>query len=281
MPDFPYRGGGGLVENGGANGADSLGVTITSTTANTKGAWTEVVAVTLFESTGLHLYIPARSLTGTAYYHGLIDIGIGANPNEVVKVADILFSVTDAANFAATHYFLPIAIAAGERISARFQSSDATETIDLIVILESRGFEPSAGYGLSRTYGAVTADSGGTQVDPGGSANTKGGWTQITASSEFQINELCVFIMESSNNSSSLAQGSFLMDIGVGASTFEVEVIPNLSFASHSSPDSMLPYFLGSFPVSIPPGSRISANIQSSVTNATDRLVDVILIGFG
>ncbi len=281
MPDFPYRGGGGLYQNAGADGTDSLGTTITSTTANTKGGWTEITAATLFECTGIHMYKTANSLTGTSYYHGLIDIGVGSNTNEVVKIADIPFSVTDAANFAATHYYFPISIGAGERISARFQSSDATETVDIILILESRGFEPSAGYSLSRTYGALTADSGGTECDPGGSANTKGGWTPITTSSEFHINELCVFITESVNNASSLTTGGYLMDIGVGAAVSEVIVIPDMHFHAHSSPDSMLPYYLGNFPVSIPPATRISVNLQSSVTNAADRPVNVILIAFG
>ena len=281
MPDFPYSGGGGVTQTIGANGADSLGVTITSTTVNTKGAWVEITAATLFECTGLHLYKPAHSLTGTAYYHGLIDIGIGANPNEVVKIADIPFSATDVASLPSIHYYFPVSIAAGERISARFQSSDATETIDLIMILESRGFEPSAGYGLSRTYGADTAISGGTVVDPGASANTKGGWTVLTASSEFQINELCVFVTEEEEAGSSLSDAHFLMDIGVGASTFEKIIIADLSFTSDASPDMVMPYFLGNFPVSIPPATRITANAQCTITNASDRLLKVLVIGFG
>ena len=277
MGDFPDRYDGSLLANFGANAADSQGVTLTSGAANVKGSWVQLVASTPFPVTGLHVYRVAASLTGTAYHDDLMDIGVGAT--QVVKIADIPYVGTDTVNFPAHHYYFPIAIKQGEEISARFASSDATETMDIVVIAESRGLKSSGGYSLSRTYGAVSGDSGGTQVDPGTTANTKGGSVPITTSTEFDIKALCVF-QHAAGANGGLTDANFLMDVEVGAAASEVAIINNIGFLADGSPDAMAPIFLGCFAVNIPAGSRVSANAQCTITGV-DRLIDVILIGFG
>ncbi len=276
MPDFPYRNDGSLTANFGAAVGDSRGVTLTSGAINVKGAWSQLIASTPFPVTGLHVYRMAASFTG-AGWDGLMDIGVGSTP--VVKIANIPYVSTDTVNFPGNHYYFPIAIREGEEVSVRFQESVGTETMDIFCIAESRGLKSSGGYSLSRTYGDDGSDSGGQIVDPGTTANTKGGSTQIVASTEFHIHQLCVF-QHAADVNGGLTDAAFLMDVEVGASSSEVAIIENIGFLADGSPDAMAPIFLGCFNVDIPAGSRISVNAQCSITGA-DRLIDVILIAFG
>ncbi len=277
MPDFPNRNDGSLTANFGAATADSRGVTLTSGAANVKGNWAQLIASTPFPVTGLHVYRMTASFTASGW-DGLMDIGVGSTP--VVKISNIPYVSTDTVNYPGHHYYFPIAIREGEEVSARFQESAGVETMDIFCIAESRGFKSSGGYSLSRTYGDNTTDSGGQIVDPGDTdANTKGGSTEMVASTEFHIHNLCVF-QHAADGNGGLTDAAFLMDIEVGASSNEVAIIENMGFLADGSPDAMSPIFLGSFNVDIPAGTRISANAQSDII-AADRLIDVILVAFG
>lgn len=103
------------------------------TTANTKGAWTEITAGLTNDIQGFFLGFDCQSHIGNSSSVGapnLLDIGAGAAGSEVVLVPDILVSKAPenyTAAIAPTHTgLLHIPIAAGTRIAARSQSSNAT-----------------------------------------------------------------------------------------------------------------------------------------------------------
>jgi len=135
------------------------------------------------------------------------------------------------------------------------------------------------GFRRCETYGAVTADSGGTGVDPGGSANTKGAWSELTAATSFDIGALLV-VVGTRANSAVDASHEQLLDIGVGAASSEVVVLPDMALRASAVTDLYQPEF-GFYFVDIDAGSRIAARSEDNQTDATDRLLDVEAIGFG
>lgn len=118
-------------------------------------------------------------------------------------------------------------------------------------------------------YGSAGGGSGiapGTVVAPSASANTKGSWVQITASTTADI---CAVLVQIQN----FGSGQFAVDIGIGGAGSEIVIANNIlcSLSSNASPDPF-------FPCSIPSGTRIAARCQSSA--AADFGVVVNVTGF-
>ena len=265
---------GGQQESAGVSTANSAGITLTANiTPNTENTgFTELIASTGFDADGFYLNI-IKAGTSADY---LLDIAIGAASSEVEIVTDLLFSGSTAVT--GWRVPIPVPILAGSRVSARVRSSDASATCVVSVHLENGGFFKKGSLGRSTTYGQATADSGGTGIDPGGTANTKpSGWTQITASTTDDIKYMIVCI--GTRNNAAMADAAALVDIGVGASSSEVALLENIPVASGTAYDVWGPG-LHFFEVNVPSGTRLSARCQCSIIDATDRLMDVAIVGF-
>ena len=124
------------------------------------------------------------------------------------------------------------------------------------------------------TIGVDAANSRGTNITGDASANTKGSWVELVASSAFDVKGIWIDI-----GFGSLAD--FLVDIGVGAEGSEQVIISNLyatpGATSGTALRSATTYCL---PISIPVGTRISARSQSTGTGLGIRLT-VTLMGLG
>ncbi len=108
------------------------------------------------------------------------------------------------------------------------------------------------------TGGAVTGSSTGTTITASGTANTKGSWTQLIASTSKRAVAITV----------SLAWGmgvDMLVDVGTGAAGSEVVLLPNLL---HPAAGPRLTHFV--FMIQIPSGTRVAARCQSPTASATD-----------
>ena len=253
----------------GETAATSRGTAITAdAVANTKGAWAEITASSPVAAHALVVNVGRISAASDC----LIDLGTGAAGSEVVVLANLLQTMVSAAH--ATSFLLPLAVPAGTRIAARMQSATGGTTVDMsLVLVESSGTDVTA----IETGGAVTADSGGTSIDPGAVAHTKGAWTQLIASTA-TIYEWLLVAIGNQNNAARTGM-DFLIDIGVGAAAAEVVTVADLygrvpgSGALRPFPD----YYV--IPVTIAAGSRIAARMQSSITDATDRTLDVVTYG--
>ncbi len=272
MPDFSLLGGGNRIEEGGSDTSNSTGTTITAAgSAHTKGAYAQLIASTGF--VGSHLAILAQSESGS--FHGLFDIAVGAAASEQDVISNLHLC---AKGTEAQFLIVPLTIAAGSRISARCQASSANEELEMQVMLFGNTLANTASLSRVTTYGANTADSGGVQVDPGAVANTKGSYSEITSSTTDPIRALVVAIGNQNNFNQTNAHA--LLDIAVGAATSEQVIISNMLYSTSTTSDRFHPIFAGPFPVNIPIGTRIAARSQSSNTDATDRLIDVIVYGF-
>jgi len=275
MGDWPLQGDGQRFEAAGADTSASKGTAVTSSaTVNTKGSYAPIIASTAFDAAGFYLVI-TNTAVSQADYDCLMDIAVGAEGLEQVIVSNYLYKQSNADYIGRSVYF-PISIPAGTRIAARWQQDSVAsgEVADVTVILVGASFIPSKPLQRCTTYGAVTADTGGVTVDPGGTANTKGDYSEITSSSTNPIKHLILGF--GSNSNGSMTESVWLVDIAVGAEESEQVLIANIPLISNSGENM---FWVSSFPCHIPAGTRISARAQCSIIDATDRLFDIAIYG--
>lgn len=259
------------VRAGSSTYTTGLGVLLTGTTINTKlSSYNEVLTAT--DSPIDYLTVDLQP-GGVVNAQALVDIAVGPGGQEHILVSNI--GVNSGTGFAAAHIPLPMTVPAGTRISARYQRSNASLTMRVGV----RGFSQGAGIGRSHcvTYGATTATSRGTSIDPGGSANTKGSWVQLSAATTHPIRWMLLHLGNQAN--SARTDATYVVDIGVGAAASESVIVANLMFMIDDAYDEPVPAYIGPFPVSIPTGSRLAARAACTITDATDRLFDIIAYG--
>lgn len=269
---FPYLEGQ-RIENAGAVVGTSRGTAITANASpNAKGAsFTTLLAATGFEADGL-LVMLDDSAALTDY---LLDIAVGGAGAEVVILSNLLISGGTGSITYGAYYYFPVKIPAGTRLSARVQASTGAAVVRVSLLLFSQGVMPGETVGVIDSYGLNTLTSGATSVDPGGSANTKGLYSQIVASTNRMARFLSLSIGNQLNGVRS--SQSWLVDIAIGPALGEVVIVPNLALNCSTSPDIVVPQVYNMIPVSIPAGTRLAVRAQSDGIDAADRLFDAAL----
>lgn len=179
--------------------------------------------------------------------------------------------------------FIPGRIPAGSRIAGRVQCSTGSQGFRVPLIVAGGGF-----YRMISAYlpdgecthvGANLAASRGTQVDPGGSAGTKGAWVEL-GRAEKRMRAMVVSVSQENAAPSSayfrldVAKNSgreiILPDYAIGASLgtsnsgegVQGEVLTPLLFTD------------------VEAGETLAARLQCSITDATDRILHVMAVGF-
>jgi hypothetical protein len=241
-----------------------------------KSAWVEITSATLHDVCGLHYFMGIMSDGGTDDH--IIDVGIGAAGSEIVLVENIQtslagFRVRDNTNC----IYLPIAIKKGERIAVRARAYATAATNRHAMILQYAGGWLQSNYGSSVTYGVNESDCGGVVVDPGNTGNTYGAWSEITASTTKDIQ--CLILCMGQRDNQSSASCFWRLQVAVGASGSEDNIIADLSMGSHITPDIASPNF-HMIKVFIASGSRIAVRSKCTTTSSNDRLLDATIIGF-
>jgi hypothetical protein len=277
MPHWPLGlHGGGPIENAGSVPATSRGTLVTAAaTTHTKGAWVQLIAATSREATWIEIELARTS----SLHDYLVDIGIGAAGSEQVLLADLTAGSGSGSVQRGGMCVVHLAIPAASRLSARCQASTASASMDVVVTLGSGGMITESGTHRVTTYGATTATSQGTAIDPGTTAHTKGAWTQITAATTQPIR--AVLLGQSNQLQNTRTSCSWLLDLGVGASGSEVVILPDLHYECSSTEDTILPALRGPYYLDIPAGTALSARCQCSITTATVRLMSTIVYGIG
>ena len=260
-----------LITSIGADTTTSAGTTLTSdaVTANIKSAWVELSASTPYDAQQISIRLANLSAART---NCLIDIGIGAAGSEIVIVPDLLYSgrSTDDAI-----YSFPISVTAGTRVAARIQANALAATADVICHLYSYSVGRQS-FSAVDAHGSNTADSGGTDIDPGTTANTRGAWTEIVAATSHDHHGFV--IGHGTGGDTSLTDGQFLYSVAVGPAGSEQVIVDGIHLASSSAADDVQPKASQYFDLQIPAGSRISVAAQSSITDA-NRGLDVVFYG--
>lgn len=256
----------------GAVTASSKGTALTSGAGtNGKGAYVEFSSSLARDAD--YLIINSDTFSGTGF--SAIDIAVGANGSEQVILANL--SIGGVVLTEGRSLFIPFSIPGTSRVTARVQSSaaaDAGNNIDIVFGSGSAGFKP---YRICDTYGWTSASTRGTAVDPGGTANTKGAYSQIVAAT---TRDHCGLAwMLDNQGDSTLSNASLLMDIAIGAGGSEQIIIPNIIMRMNTA-GAVNPVSSGIIPIQIPAGTRLAVHAQSSVNTAAARGFGITLYGF-
>jgi hypothetical protein len=254
-------------------GPAATDITITNpVSTNTKGAYSELVASTPFACTQVIWF--NGFVAGSAARQVLIDLSTGAGGAETVVVADLLSEVMAVSTSWNPNLFtLPLAIAASTRVAARY-AINVLAGAGLSVHLTIWAAGTCPGITSFTTLGANSADSGGTQIDPGGVADTKGAYVELVASSAAVTQFL--MLMSTMQGNQAAASTRWARDVATGAGGAETVLMPDLGMSS-SSLDAMAPRSL-SFLTYIAASTRIAIRASCAITDATDRLFDVALV---
>lgn len=271
MADFPLFGG---IRTGSAGFdlANTTGTTVTAAgSANTKGAYVELLAAASneFDSYVVELVLGVASVAGPM----LIDIAVGGAASEEVIIPDIYIYATTTAGVLYNVKF-PISIPAGERISARIQSSTASATLDLYIERGFSNFMQGSPLSSVDAIGADTATSTGTIVVRGGTIGVFGAWTEIIASTTDSYSALAI---SSARGVGSWRNGSLNYQVAVGSAGNEEVIIDNVlvptSAVAFSS--NMINGFDGA---SVAEGERLSIRAAATSINS-DHDHDYVIYG--
>jgi hypothetical protein len=231
----------------GTDTANSVGTSITSGgSGGVFSAWTQLVASVDATAEGFYAHIYPLN---AGYYQ--FEIGIGGAGSEVV-IATVLSQGSCAG------IYVPIRIPIGVRVSARVSAATGSSACRILLTL-NRGRGITQMYGNSRAIGITSGVW--TQADPGATANTKGAWVELVASTLYDVRAITLSYGTDNTGSTNAA----LMDLGVGASGSEQVVISNMSGPNTAFGAGNC---LGLYNLPIPAGSRIAVRMQSS-TNVT------------
>ena len=279
MSDFGYSTGATLFKTYGGVAASSLGTTITAPgSVNTKGAWAQIVASTDFPAVGIIVALQIEPGSGDTQQ--LIDVGVGAAASEVVIVPNLLTNRCTSAEGAKWKVYIPVAIPAGTRVAMRYQSNGTAPVIyATVAIVGGQAKRQILSPGKCTDYGSATGTSVGQTVDPGGTINTEGAYTQIVASTTYAIRGLIVCL---GNLTTGAGNPRWLADLAVGAGGSEQIVIADLMHSNpgpaggggHASDNGW--HYL---PMAIPAGTRIAMRAQCSINTASDRNLTCNVIG--
>ena len=248
---------------------NSRGTVIATGGVNVKGGYAELISSTPFDAHGMMIH-----LGGGNPYRGLADIAVAPQGGTPTVFIHNLHIDAVSANVMASFHF-PISIPERSQMWARLQGSNGLAVFAIAGHLYGGGFADISPLAKVTTYGANTSDSGGTAIDPGGTAGVKGSWVQITSNTTSPIVKLVIAIGGDTN--SVRARTSWLFDIGVGAPGSESVLQNNIPLIFDDA--YIYPRVIGPFDISIPAASRIAIRAQCTNTDATDRLFDAVLYG--
>lgn len=253
------------------------GITLTDLTtggsAHTKGSYGQITAAASIDADGFWLQL----IAGSASNDYLFDLAIGGAGSEVNILSNLLLCCSGFGVFESWDVYVPLPIKRGTRIAGRAQSTLASQNFRAGLTLCKGPMYRAMRQRRAVTYGANTADSGGQAIDPGGSANAKGSYAQLSAAITNPIRY--AILCHGNVRNGARTDYTALLDLAVGAAASEVVVAGNMYLRLESASDMVRPALRGRW-LDIERGSRLAARASCSGTDATDRLTDLVVIGF-
>ena len=212
---------------------------------------------------------------GGQYYIGNIiyELGIGAAGSEISIAGPFIVGKGSNGSYNTPGLVrkLPIKIPAGQRIAARWQEDNNNSSGGPILMLINRSGNNSNRVGIVDSYGAVLTTSQGTPVAASSTANVKGAWVQLTASTLRDYQGIYVDF-----GNSSTTNATFLFDVAVGAAGSEQIIVPDIWFGGDQTMGLNQGGPYPEFPVRIPAGNRIAVRCQSTTASAS---IPICIIG--
>lgn len=192
-----------------------------------------------------------------------IKLAVGGSGSEVDIVSGLKFSGKLTLGIQTIRF--PINVAAGQRLSISIPTSSAYAYTVTVHATDFKSVHPYTQ--------AVEITSSRVAVDSGGTANTKGSWTEITASMPHEFTS-GIFLFSFANFASA---SNFLFDVAVGGSGSEEIIVSNIYAEQTAAEQIPEPYYAH---FSIAKGERIAVRSQCDTTDATDRVLYINLLGF-
>lgn len=262
----------------GDDAATSTGTSVAANaSANTLGSWVQLGSDTTRDG---FLFGVAMTTIAQGIGH-LVDIGIDpAGGTTFTPVAQqIAVAVANSATAPALQmHFVPLGgifVPSGSAVAARTRASTGSSALDVRAMLMIGA--PDAGYNWVESLGISTADSGGTSIDPGATANTKGSWTTLAAATAYDIDAFVVMVnTDPATATQSDAEG--FIDIAIEVSATQYVILGNYPFMQSGSEVSAAPRVI--VPTQIAKGSKVVARAQSTLNTAGRRVFDLSLVGF-
>jgi len=240
---FPFNSGFNQTNPLGTAALGPLTTLTANTSAHTFGAWTELQASSIEETSGIML-ITTNFNTSAVATGSIIDIGVGAAGGETS-----LMQIPVGSHSGYTT-IIPIRIAAGSRIAARIQSvvtGGKTGVVAFSTMPVISNFQSATSVDV---YGTDLATSRGISVP---TANT---FEEVTPSTTRPYRAILV-VWSASNDT--MTNNAFIFQLGIGAAGSET--VLGYGRARHSNSE-LVATDQGNFPFfyagNIPQGSRIS-----------------------
>lgn len=241
--------------------ASNNDATITAdTNANTKGAWTQLIASTAGQTTFAAVAVGSvgASATNTAT---LLDLAVGASGSEVAIASNVAIGSANSGGQIGTQGIsvaFPVDIPSGSRVSARIQSVvTGGKTARLSIYLYDYGDNALVPASVD-VLGTTTNNSEGTSL---GASNA---WQQVVASTSQAYTGVC--LVPSAASTAMISASGVQLDVGVGASGSEV-VFGSITTGATGAELIMnyiaQPVF---FSRAIPAGSRLAVRQSSANT---------------
>lgn len=250
-------------------------VTTDTTTAKTKGPWTEMLNPVSERCNLLEIGFTQPNVTDFF----LVDIGIGTSAGSITPIAENLLHGAHHAYVNTIVYRIPCNLPKGTKIWARAASNGAIAGKFIRITCTAHyggGYSQSVGGGIV-TMGADTVNMQGTTVDPGATANTRGAWVQMSASTPDTFKGLQVGLgVHPTDTTVSYFRYAFY--IGIGSAGSVTQVAGPLWSLSDNVADCMAPAVL-QVPVQVPKGTGLYVACQADDTTAGQRERSVILYG--
>lgn len=243
--------------------------------AHTVGAWVEVVP-SLSADVGFVKITPNATIGSNGVDTStLVNLGVGAAAAEVAVLENLGVGYFGHATIGPNQHpgwIFPLFIAKGSRVSLQCQGAVINQAVSMRVEFYGllQGIKPAS---KIVTIGANTATSKGVNLATPGGANAEGAWTEITATTTEPFAALGVAIQGGGDIAQANSTG--LVDIGMGASGSEVELIPDLA-AVITTAETIAVSSPLVHACRLPRGTRLVARNALSVTTST---LDVILYG--
>ncbi|MDF2969695.1 MAG: hypothetical protein K0R61_145 [Microvirga sp.] len=242
-------------------------------TADTKASsWTEVIAST--PAAGSMLLLQIGSYLNVAQRSFLIDIAIGGAGAETVLIANAWFPVGSLVTFM-SHYLLFCCVPKGSRLSARCQSNSSDEAVPISLTVFSPAALDAVPTGPVVPYGVNLATTNGLPLVPASSA--EGNWAQLTAATSCRHTKLLLVIGKDEADVA-MTTDRYVLDIGMGGSGAEKEIILDIPLVIDALADQPLPGIIGPLDVAIPKGSRLAARLRG---NSTQTGTQIVAYGMG
>lgn len=259
----------------GATTGSSSGTTITAGgSANTKGSYSSLGA-TSFAFEGFTVYF----LNNVSTADFMIDIAVGSVGNETILIQDLYVSCRKATNFASVEIYIPVHVLHNQFMQVRCAASSASASAQIIIVGHSAN--PGGYPGFARAVPLFTAaTSRGVAVDCGGTANTKGSWTEIIASTPVAIDAL-LCVIGCNGNVARTTQMNCIYDIGVGGSGSEYVLIPDLHMVWDANSDGPINVIHGPMACRLPSGTRLAArsSCNNPASDVAGRVFDIAPLG--